>query len=104
MHSSDYASGEHFRGQRVLVVGFGNSGAEIALDLAERGAASTVSIRGAVNVVPREILGVPITELGRAGRLLPGLVAASALGIGGIATALGLLLMLIGWSASPPAP
>lgn len=71
LHSAEYASGERFRGQRVLVVGFGNSGAEIALDLAECGAESTVSIRGAVNVVPRDILGVPITYLGRAGRLLP---------------------------------
>jgi len=71
LHSSEYMSGERFRGQRVLVVGFGNSGAEIALDLDECGAESTVSIRGAVNVVPREILGVPITYLGRAGRLLP---------------------------------
>jgi cation diffusion facilitator CzcD-associated flavoprotein CzcO len=71
LHSSAYASGERFRGQRVLVVGFGNSGAEIALDLAECGAESTVSIRGAVNVVPRDILGVPITYLGRAGRVLP---------------------------------
>jgi cation diffusion facilitator CzcD-associated flavoprotein CzcO len=71
VHSSEYATGDRFRGQRVLVVGFGNSGAEIALDLAENRAESTVSIRGAVNVVPREILGVPITSLGRAGRLLP---------------------------------
>ncbi|HEX5124867.1 MAG TPA: NAD(P)/FAD-dependent oxidoreductase, partial [Rhodanobacteraceae bacterium] len=71
LHSSAYASGERFRGQRVLVVGFGNSGAEIALDLAECGAESTVSVRGAVNVVPRDILGVPITYLGRAGRVLP---------------------------------
>jgi indole-3-pyruvate monooxygenase len=71
LHSSEYTSGERFRGQRVLVVGFGNSGAEIALDLAECGAESTVSIRGAVNVVPRDVLGVPITSLGRASRLLP---------------------------------
>ncbi len=75
LHSAEYASGERFRGQRVLVVGFGNSGAEIALDLAECGAESTVSIRGPVNVVPREILGVPITYLGRAGRALPLAVA-----------------------------
>jgi cation diffusion facilitator CzcD-associated flavoprotein CzcO len=71
LHSSEYASGDRFRGRRVLVVGFGNSGAEIALDLAECRADSAVSVRGAVNVVPREILGVPITRLGRAGRLLP---------------------------------
>jgi cation diffusion facilitator CzcD-associated flavoprotein CzcO len=75
LHSSDYASGDRFRGQRVLVVGFGNSGAEIALDLAENRAESTVSIRGAVNVVPRDIFGVPITSLGRAGRVLPLAVA-----------------------------
>lgn len=37
----------------------------------------------------------------RAGALLPGLVAASALGIGGIGTVIALLLMLIAWSASP---
>jgi cation diffusion facilitator CzcD-associated flavoprotein CzcO len=71
MHSADYANGRRFRGRRVLVAGFGNSGAEIALDLAECGATCAVSIRGAVNVVPRDILGVPITSLGRAGRLLP---------------------------------
>jgi len=71
LHSADYASGDRFRGQRVLVVGFGNSGAEIALDLAENRAESTVSVRGAVNVVPRDILGVPIAYLGRAGRVLP---------------------------------
>jgi cation diffusion facilitator CzcD-associated flavoprotein CzcO len=75
LHSCEYMNGERFRGRRVLVVGFGNSGAEIALDLAECGAESTVSIRGAVNVVPRDILGVPITYLGRAGRLLPLAVA-----------------------------
>jgi indole-3-pyruvate monooxygenase len=71
LHSAEYTRGDRFRGQRVLVVGFGNSGAEIALDLAENRAESTVSIRGAVNVVPRDILGVPITYLGRAGRMLP---------------------------------
>ena len=75
LHSSEYANGDRFRGQRVLVVGFGNSGAEIALDLADCRAESTVSIRGAVNVVPRDVLGVPITSLGRAGRVLPLAVA-----------------------------
>ena len=75
LHSSEYTSGERFRGRRALVVGFGNSGAEIALDLDECGADSTVSIRGAVNVVPRDILGVPITYLGRAGGMLPLAVA-----------------------------
>jgi indole-3-pyruvate monooxygenase len=43
----------------VLVVGAGNSGAEIALDLAERGAQPTLAVRSPVNVVPREFLGMP---------------------------------------------
>jgi cation diffusion facilitator CzcD-associated flavoprotein CzcO len=75
LHSSDYTNGERFRSQRVLVVGFGNSGAEIALDLSEYGADSAISIRGAVNVVPREVLHIPITYLALASRGLSPRVA-----------------------------
>jgi cation diffusion facilitator CzcD-associated flavoprotein CzcO len=75
IHSSEYTNGEAFRGSRVLVVGFGNSGAEIALDLAERGAHCTISVRGAVNVVPRQVLGIPITMFALASRPLPPRVA-----------------------------
>ena len=60
LHSSRYQSGERFVGQRVLVVGCGNSGAEIALDLWEHGAQPTISVRGPVHVVPRDLLGLPI--------------------------------------------
>jgi indole-3-pyruvate monooxygenase len=60
LHSSSYRNGEAFVGQRVLVVGAGNTGAELALDLAERGAKPTLAIRGPVNVVPRDLLGMPI--------------------------------------------
>ena len=59
LHSSDYRNGDAFAGQRVLVVGAGNSGAEIALDLAERGARPTMAVRTPVNVVPRDFLGMP---------------------------------------------
>lgn len=60
LHSSSYLNGDPFAGQRVLVVGAGNTGAEIALDLAERGAKPTLAVRAPVNVVPRELLGMPI--------------------------------------------
>jgi indole-3-pyruvate monooxygenase len=60
LHSSRYRNGEAFAGQRVLVVGAGNTGAEIALDLAERGAQPTLAVRAPVNVVPRDLLGMPI--------------------------------------------
>jgi cation diffusion facilitator CzcD-associated flavoprotein CzcO len=71
LHSRDYANGESFRGKRVLVVGFGNSGAEIALDLWEHGAQASISVRGPVNVIPREVLGMPVTHLALASRHLP---------------------------------
>lgn len=71
LHSRDYVNGEPFRGKRVLVVGFGNSGAEIALDLWEHGAHPSISARGEVNVIPREVLGIPVTQLALAGRYLP---------------------------------
>jgi cation diffusion facilitator CzcD-associated flavoprotein CzcO len=60
LHSSGYRNGAPFAGQRVLVVGAGNSGAEIALDLAEHGAAPTLTLRAPINVVPRDLLGMPI--------------------------------------------
>lgn len=59
LHSSAYLTPEPFRGKRVLVVGMGNSGAEIALDLSEAGIATFLSVRGPVNIVPREVLGRP---------------------------------------------
>lgn len=75
IHSSEYTNGEAFRGSRVLVVGFGNSGAEIALDLAEHGAHCTIAVRGKVNVVPRQVLGIPITMFALASRPLPPRIA-----------------------------
>lgn len=60
IHSAEYANGSSFAGQRVLVVGFGNSGGEIALDLAESGAHPDVAVRNPVNVVPRDFMGQPI--------------------------------------------
>jgi hypothetical protein len=63
IHSSDYKTGKDFDGQKVLVVGFGNSACEIAIDLYEQGAVPSMSIRSAVNIIPRDIAGIPILEL-----------------------------------------
>lgn len=59
LHSSTYRSGAPWAGRRVLVVGAGNSGAEIALDLAEHGARTDLCIRGKLHVTSRETLGLP---------------------------------------------
>jgi cation diffusion facilitator CzcD-associated flavoprotein CzcO len=59
IHSAGYRNADAFVGQRVLVVGAGNTGAEIALDLAEHGARPTLAVRTPVNIVPRDFLGMP---------------------------------------------
>ncbi len=60
MHASTYFHAAPFAGQRMLVIGAGNSGAEIAIDLAEHGIATTVAIRAGTSVVPRDLFGIPI--------------------------------------------
>jgi putative flavoprotein involved in K+ transport len=64
VHSSRYRSGAEYRGKDVLVVGAGNSGAEIAVDLVEHGAARVrLSIRRPPNVVLRTVAGVVPSQL-----------------------------------------
>ncbi len=59
IHSRAYRNARPYRSQRILVVGMGNTGAEIALDLAENGADPFLSVRSPVNIVPRDFLGRP---------------------------------------------
>ncbi|XP_074565060.1 putative indole-3-pyruvate monooxygenase YUCCA7 [Curcuma longa] len=63
IHVCDYKSGERYRGTRVLVVGCGNSGMEISLDLCDHGASPTMVVRDSVHVLPREVLGKSTFEL-----------------------------------------
>lgn len=71
LHSSEYRDGRAWADRRVLVVGFGNSGGEIAIDLCEHGARPTLAVRGQVNVLPRDFLGIPILAWGIALAFLP---------------------------------
>ncbi len=64
VHSSSYRNGEPYARQKVLVVGFGNSGGEIAIDLWEHGARPSLAVRSPVNVIPRDLLGIPILAFG----------------------------------------
>jgi cation diffusion facilitator CzcD-associated flavoprotein CzcO len=60
IHSSEYRNPAPYLGKRVLVVGFGNSGGEIALDLANAGVGAAIAVRSAVQILPRDLLGFPI--------------------------------------------
>ena len=59
IHASAYKDAAPYRGKRTLVVGCGNSGAEIALDLAEHGVDVAMVVRGPVHVIPRDLFGRP---------------------------------------------
>jgi putative flavoprotein involved in K+ transport len=60
LHSAEYRNAQPFAGRHVLVVGPGNSGAEIATDLAEGGAASVrLAIRTPPHIVRRTTAGWP---------------------------------------------
>jgi cation diffusion facilitator CzcD-associated flavoprotein CzcO len=64
LHASAYADPTPYRGKDVLVVGAGNTGAEIAADLAESGAAQVwLAVRTPPNVVPRQLGPIPTTLL-----------------------------------------
>ena len=71
LHSSVYRNPAPFAEKRVLVIGYGNSGAEIALDLAEAGIDVALAVRSPINVVPRELFGVPILVFPIAQQWLP---------------------------------
>ncbi|KAL8170728.1 hypothetical protein V2J09_022532 [Rumex salicifolius] len=57
VHSSKYRTGEGYNGKRVLVVGCGNSGMELCLDLCNHNALPSLVVRDAVHVLPKEMLG-----------------------------------------------
>jgi putative flavoprotein involved in K+ transport len=72
VHSADYRNPAPYRGRRVLVVGAGNSGAEIAVDLADGGAAEVLlSVRTPPSIVRRDTFGLPSQLLGIATGPLP---------------------------------
>jgi putative flavoprotein involved in K+ transport len=66
VHSFHYGSGREFAGRAVLVVGIGNSGAEIAADLVEQGASRVViAVRTPPPIMPRDLFGaLPVQLLG----------------------------------------
>ncbi|CAN5794406.1 NAD(P)/FAD-dependent oxidoreductase [soil metagenome] len=75
LHSSALCNGRPFRDQDVLVVGFGNSGGEIAIDLREHDARPSISVRSPVNLLPRDLLGIPILWIALALSNLPARLA-----------------------------
>jgi cation diffusion facilitator CzcD-associated flavoprotein CzcO len=64
LHSSQYKTPDICHARRVLVVGGGNSGYDIAADVAPCSAATFHSLRRRYHVLPRYFRGVPIDQRG----------------------------------------
>jgi putative flavoprotein involved in K+ transport len=72
VHSAEYRNPRPYRGQDVLIIGAGNSGTEIAVDLAEGGASRVrIAIRTPPNIVRRDIKGFPTQLVGLGIQHLP---------------------------------
>jgi hypothetical protein len=67
IHSKDYKRPEDLRGERVLVVGGGNSGCDIAVEAARELGGADISLRRGYWFLPKTIFGVPTAELDRPG-------------------------------------
>jgi putative flavoprotein involved in K+ transport len=76
VHSIQYTNASAFTGERVLVVGAGNSGTEIATDLVENGASYVaLSIRTPPPIVPRDPFGLAVQRTGILLSFLPATIA-----------------------------
>lgn len=70
IHSCNYKSGKQLTGKRVLIIGAGNSGCDIAVDAVHHAQAVDMSVRRGYYFVPRYIFGKP-TDTFNQGKPLP---------------------------------
>jgi cation diffusion facilitator CzcD-associated flavoprotein CzcO/amino acid transporter len=69
-HVVTYRDPAELRGRRVLVIGGGNSGVDIASDAAQHAAAAYLSLRRGYRFVPKHVFGVP-TDVFLGGQMQP---------------------------------
>jgi len=70
-HSVTYKQPEEFRGKRVVVVGLGNSGADISCDAAMNAHRAFVSIHRGYHFIPKHLFGMPADQFAESGPHLP---------------------------------
>ena len=70
LHTSAYKSATQLTGKRVLIIGAGNSGCDIAVDAVHHAASVDMSVRRGYYFVPRYLFGRPSDTLNQ-GKPLP---------------------------------
>ncbi|MEO8422237.1 MAG: NAD(P)-binding domain-containing protein, partial [Hyphomicrobium sp.] len=63
IHSKDYKESKQLQGKRVLVIGGGNSGCDIACESARVGTSCDLSLRTGYWFLPKTAFGKPLTDL-----------------------------------------
>jgi len=69
IHAAKYKSAKQFAGKRVLIVGAGNSGCDIAVDAIHHGKSCDLSMRRGYYFVPKYVFGKPADTMGGAIKL-----------------------------------
>jgi cation diffusion facilitator CzcD-associated flavoprotein CzcO len=80
-HTVDYRSAAELTGKKVLVVGAGNSGCDIACDAATHASQAWISMRRGYHFLPKHFFGQPTDEFFRAGPHIPNWLAPSLLAV-----------------------
>ncbi len=62
LHSADYKTPDIVRDKRVLVIGAGNSGCDIAVESAHNAARTFLSMRRGYHYIPKYIFGMPVDQ------------------------------------------
>jgi cation diffusion facilitator CzcD-associated flavoprotein CzcO len=70
IHSAQYKTAEIFKGKRVLIVGAGNSGCDIAVDAVHQAKSVDMSLRRGYHFVPKYVFGRPADTM-RPSELIP---------------------------------
>ncbi|WP_228373013.1 flavin-containing monooxygenase [Demequina maris] len=70
-HTVTYRSARELEGRRVLVVGAGNSGADIACDAARSADHAVISLRRGYHFIPKHVFGVPSDVFADGGPTMP---------------------------------
>lgn len=64
IHAANYRDPHQFTGKRVLIVGAGNSGCDIAVDAIHHGKSCDISMRRGYYFVPKYVFGKPADTMG----------------------------------------
>ncbi|MDZ4819953.1 MAG: FAD-dependent oxidoreductase [Planctomycetota bacterium] len=71
LHSAEYKSPTRFAGKRVLIVGLGDSGSDIAPKICSTASRTLLAVRSTPWLIPQVVMGVPVDKLGFDTKWLP---------------------------------